>query len=395
MIVARLQVVQLDLVGGVHLADGREVKMVSGIDDHSRYVVIAELVVVPTGRAVTEAFLAAVGLLGPRSIRDVRRAAHAVFGPGPDRTQDFDDLFDMVFLGRAFLAPGAARSEEAPQAFDAGDMEDQPEPEEDDPSGREASRRERLFSRSFGAEEEAALLAAFARALPEALPRRRSRRLEAARAGETADPRRALREMARRDGELLHLPVRRRRARQRRVLALIDVSGSMKAGTDAALRIAHAIVRTAERAEAFTLGTRLTRVTRALRHRDREQALALAAGLVADWDGGTRLGEALSVFLSVPRFAGFARGAVVIVVSDGLERGGPEALVSGMTRLRALAWRIVWLNPLASGPSWRPETGAMQAVLPLLDHLDSAADLTAMAASLVGADALRRAGAFR
>lgn len=342
--------------------------------------------------AQAETFLAAVGLLGPRSIADVRRAAHAVFGPGPDRRQEFDDLFDMIFLGRAFLAPGDATEEEAPKAFDAGDSEELLPPEDEDPSGREASRRERLFARSFDADEEALLLAAFARALPGALPQRRSRRFAAARTG-TADPRRALREATRHDGELRHLPTRKRRLRQRRVLALLDVSGSMKGGTDAALRIAHAIINTAERAEAFTLGTRLTRVTRALRRRNRDQALALAAGLVADWDGGTRLGEALGVFLSVPRFASFARGAVVVVVSDGLERGGPEALVSAMTRLRALAWRIVWLSPLAADPAYRPETGAMRAILPMIDHLDPGHDLAAMARALVGEAALRRAGA--
>lgn len=344
--------------------------------------------------AQAETFLAAVGVLGPRSIQDVRRAAHAVFGPGPDRRQDFDDLFDMIFLGRAFLAPGEASSEEAPKAFDAGDSDELPPPEEEDPSGREASRRERLFARSFGAGDEALLLTAFARALPGALPQRRSRRFEATRGG-IADARRALREATRRDGELLRLPTRTRRLRQRRVLLLLDVSGSMKAGTDAALRIAHATVQAAERAEVFTVGTRLTRVTRPLRHRSRDQALALAAGLVADWDGGTRLGEALSVFLSVPRFASFARGAVVVVVSDGLERGGPEALVSAMTRLRALAWRIVWLSPLAADPAYRPETGAMRAILPLIDHFDAGGDLAAMATSLVGEAALGRAGVPR
>jgi hypothetical protein len=344
--------------------------------------------------AQTQSFLAAVGLLGPRSIQDVRRAAHAIFGPGPERGQDFDDLFDMVFLGRAVLAPGEATSEEAPQAFDAGEMEELLPPEEDDPSGREATQRERLFTRAFAPGDDAALLAAFARALPRTLPRRRSRRFETA-GGGLADPRRAFRDMARRDGEILVLPTRQRRSRQRRVLALVDVSGSMKGGTQAALGIAHAIVRTAERAEAFALGTRLTRVTRALRRRDRDQALALASGLVADWDGGTRLGEALSVFLSVPRFASFARGALVIVISDGLERGGPEALMAAMTKLRALTWRIVWLNPLASDASWRPETGAMRAILPLIDHLDAGGDLASMAAALVGDAALHRAGAFR
>ena len=157
--------------------------------------------------------------------------------------------------------------------------------------------------------------------------------------------------------------------RQRRVLLLIDVSGSMKAQTEGALRIAHALMRGAERAEVFTLGTRLTRVSRALRLRDPDQALAQVSGLVADWDGGTRLGEALSVFLSVPRFASFARGAYVVVLSDGLERGGPEALVAAMARLRGLARHILWLNPLAADPGWRPETAAMQAVLPWLDAL--------------------------
>lgn len=344
--------------------------------------------------AQTESFLAAVGLLGPRSIHDIRCAAHAIFGPGPEQRQAFDDLFDMIFLGRAVLAPGEAAGEDAPQAFDAGEMEELLSPDEEEPSGREASVRERLFARIFAGVDEAALLAAFARALRDALPRRRSRRFEGARQG-VADPRRALREMARRDGEVIAVPTRQRRARQRRMLTLIDVSGSMKGGTEGALGIAHTIVMVAERSEAFTLGTRLTRVTRALRRRDRAQALALAAGLVADWDGGTRLGDALAVFLSVPRFAGFARGAVVVIVSDGLERGGPDALVAAMAKLRALAWRIVWLNPLAADPAYRPETGAMQAILPMIDHLDSGADVRSMAAALVGDAALRRAGAFR
>jgi uncharacterized protein with von Willebrand factor type A (vWA) domain len=128
-------------------------------------------------------------------------------------------------------------------------------------------------------------------------------------------------------------------------------------------------MRGAERAEVFTLGTRLTRVSRALRLRDPGQALAQAAGLVADWDGGTRLGEALGVFLSVPRFAAFARGALVIVLSDGLERGGPEALTTAMARMRGLARHILWLTPLAADPAYRPETAALRAVLPYLDGL--------------------------
>jgi hypothetical protein len=338
-----------------------------------------------------ESFLAAVGLLGPRSIRDVRRAAHAVFGPGPERRQDFDDVFDAVFLGRAFLAPAEAAGEELPRAYDAAGLGPMPEPEEDEPSGQQATAQERLLARSLTAVDEEAVLRAFARALPDAIPRRRSRRIRAGR-GRLADPRRAFQDLLRRDGELARLPTRRRLARQRRLLLLVDVSGSMKAGTDGALRLAHALVQAAERAEVFTIGTRLTRVTRALRHRSREQALGLAAGLVADWDGGTRLGEALGVFLTVPRFASFARGAAVVILSDGLERGDPAALVLAMRRLRSLAWRVIWLTPLAADPSFRPETGALRAILPFIDELGNGSGPAAIARHLVGPGPLAQAG---
>jgi hypothetical protein len=321
----------------------------------------------PAAPEQVQSFIAAVGLLGPKDIHDIRRAAHAVFGPGPDRKADFDGVFDTVFLGRVFAAPGEGEAEDLPQTFDSGDFGLLPEPDDEEPSGAEATAAERLFARALRAEDEEGALRAFARALPRALPRRRSRRLGPG-AG-LPDPRAAFREMMRKDGEVTRLPSRARRFRQRRVLLLVDVSGSMKAGTDGALRLAHALVQAGERVEVFTLGTRLTRVSRALRYRNRDQALAMAGGLVADWDGGTRLGEALQVFLSVPRFASFARGALCVVVSDGLERGGPEALVGAMDRLRGLAWGVLWLSPLAADPAYRPETGAMRAILPMLDHL--------------------------
>lgn len=319
----------------------------------------------PAAPEQTQGFLAAVGLLGPRSIHDIRRAAFAIYGPGPERTEVFDAVFDAVFLGRALHAPAEGMPEEMPPAFDASDTEIQIDMGDEDPSGAEATRAERLFQRQLTAEGS---LAAFSRALPAALPRRRSRRFCSAK-GNRPDPARAFRQMLRRDGEITHLPSRTRRARQRKVLWLIDVSGSMKAYTEGALRTAHALTRGAEQPEVFTLGTRLTRVSRALRLRDTDQALAQASGLVADWDGGTRLGEALQVFLSVPRFAAFARGAFVIVLSDGLERGDPDALVSAMARLRGLAQHILWLNPLAGDPDFQPQTAAMQAVLPFLDHM--------------------------
>jgi uncharacterized protein with von Willebrand factor type A (vWA) domain len=330
----------------------------------------------------TETFLTAVGLLGPRRMADVRRAAHAVYGPGPDRQEMFDTVFDAVFLGRSIAAPAPGDPEDLPPSFDAGAFEDLIAPEDEDPSGGEATTAERLFARELASGDEDTLLRRFSRALPHSLPRRRSRRFASGK-GQMADARRAFRDMMRRDGEISRLPTRHRVLRERRVVMLIDVSGSMKQGTEGALRLAHALVQGGQSVECFTLGTRLTRVTRPLRHKNREQALALASGLVADWDGGTRLGEAMAVFLSIPRFAAHTRGALVVVVSDGLERGGPEALIASMQRLRSLAWSVLWLSPLAADPAFRPETSAMQAVLPMLDRLGNGATPPAIAEEIL------------
>lgn len=339
----------------------------------------------------SEDFIAAAGLLGPTSLAAIRRGARAVFGPPPERWDEFDAVFDRVFLGRAFAAPAPGDPEDMPRAFDADeDGLPPPEGDEQEPSGADASEAERLFARSFEGLSEEDALRAFRRRAASALPRRRSRRLGASPKGRLADPRRTFRDMARREGEIVRLPRRRRTMRQRRVLFLIDVSGSMKASTDGALRIAHALAHAAERVEVFTLGTRLTRVTRALRHRDEAQALTQAASLVADWDGGTRLGDALSVFLAVPRFAGFARGALVVILSDGLERGGPEALAGAMQRLDRLAWSILWLNPLATGGEV-PQTAALQAILPYFDRMgDGSAPARVCAEVLAFAKGARR-----
>jgi uncharacterized protein with von Willebrand factor type A (vWA) domain len=297
--------------------------------------------------------------------------------------EEFDALFDAAFLGRTLSAPASGAAEESPAAYDSAGLDLMPEAGEEEPSGAAASAAERLTARAFASADPDAALRAFARAAPEHLPRRRARRFVSGK-GRRADPRAAFREMLRRDGEVTRLPRRRRTTQQRRVLLLIDVSGSMKSGTDGALRLAHALVQAAERAEVFTLGTRLTRVTPALRRRDRDQALTLASGLVADWDGGTRLGEALGAFLAVPRFAGFARGALVVIVSDGLERGGPDALNAAMARLRRLAWAVLWLSPLAADPDYRPETGALRAILPMLDRLGDGASPASLAGEILG-----------
>jgi uncharacterized protein with von Willebrand factor type A (vWA) domain len=200
-----------------------------------------------------------------------------------------------------------------------------------------------------------------------------------------------LREAVRNDGDVMRLLRLKRRPRQRRVLLLIDVSGSMKERTEAHLRIAHALARAVERIEVFTFGTRLTRITRALRLKHRDQALAATSAIVSDWDGGTRIGEALQAFLAVPRFAGYARGAMTLILSDGLERGDPAAMRDAVTRLSRLAWRLSWLTPLKADPGFKPQTEGLKAILPLVDDLADGSSVAAVCAHVLNLEKGRAA----
>jgi uncharacterized protein len=168
------------------------------------------------------------------------------------------------------------------------------------------------------------------------------------------------------------------------VLVLIDVSGSLRACSPDLLRFAHAVVRATDRAEAFTFGTRLTRVTHELDTPDVDTALGALSSCVLDADGGTRIGAALAEFLGNGRYVALARGALVIVLSDGLERGDPAQMRDAARRLSRLAHRLVWWSPLACDPAYRPVTRGMRAILGDLDALSGARDLPSLL------DAVRR-----
>ncbi|MEM8790869.1 MAG: VWA domain-containing protein [Pseudomonadota bacterium] len=327
----------------------------------------------------TMGFVEAVGLLGPRDIGDIRRAALALLAIPPDRRDDFDQLFNAHFLG-AVLPQAAPADEEEAEAHEATGRTEEIAAEPSDDPGEAATAAERLGRRALADQPETAL-AALRREGANRLPRRVSRRLRRARHGRVLDLRRALRDAAHRDGEVLSLPWRRRQTRQRKIVLLIDVSGSMKERTDSALRLAHALRRTAERLEVFTLGTRLTRITPALRTPDAGRALERASALIADIDGGTRIGEALDTLLSVPRYAGFLRGAAVVMLSDGLERGSPDHMVAATRRLKRLAWRLDWLSPLTSDGA--PQTEALRAIRADLDHLGDGATTAVIADHLL------------
>ena len=325
----------------------------------------------------TIGFLEAIDLLGPRDIEDIRRAGVAMLAIPKEREGEFDALFRAFFLG--MTVPGAAEEGDDVSAQEpTGASEEIDEIDAEAEPGDDAAGDERLSRRDFAPDDPEAALAHFARRAPARLPRRRSYRFTADRRGKLLDMRRTLREAAKRDGEVFTLAHRRRKERQRRIVLLIDVSGSMKERTEAALVFAHALTGAAERAEVFTLGTRLTRITPALRLRNRVQALARASALIADVDGGTRIGEALTAFLAVPRYAGFARGAAVVVLSDGLERGDAAAMRDGARRLSRIAWRMDWLTPLAADRDFTPATSALAAIAPDLDAVANGATTAAI-----------------
>lgn len=328
----------------------------------------------------TMSFVEAIGLLGPRSMDDIHRAAKATLSPPPERLAEFDMLFRWHFMGQMIAAPmpGDDDDDDILVGDDAAGDAVPPEPDETSESGGEATGSEMLNVRRFAEIGEAEALRRFRRSAPERLPVRKSYRRGPAHRGASLNMRKMLRQAVQRDGEVIELPRLDRRMRQRRIVLLIDVSGSMKQQTDGYLRFAHALARAGRRIEVFTLGTRLTRITRAMKVRNRVQALMLAAGTVSDWDGGTRLGDALQAFLAIPRYAGFARGAAVIVLSDGLERGEHAAMTDAVEQLSRLAWKLVWLTPLAAGRDVRPETTAMQSVLPFIDHLDGGNSIQAL-----------------
>lgn len=209
------------------------------------------------------------------------------------------------------------------------------------------------------------LAALFATLRPRA-PRRPAHRRAPARRGEV-DARKTLREQLRRMGEPGPIAYRHRGTRARRVVLLVDVSGSMSAYADALLRVAHAYTATGLPVEVFTLGTRLTHVTRPLRQRDPERAIIACGAIVPDWSGGTRLAEGVKVFLDRWGRRGMARGAVVVLFSDGWERDEPEALGEQMRRLRAVAHRVVWVNPHRGKPGYQPLQQGIVAALPHVD----------------------------
>ena len=231
------------------------------------------------------------------------------------------------------------------------------------------SANELLRSKDF-AEMSAAELREVRRAcerLARNLPKRRSRRLEPSHGGELIDPRRTIRKSMRSEGEPIDRAFRHQKLVERRVVFICDISGSMEPYARALVLFLQAAVATGRQVEALTFGTRLTYLTPFLDGRDPDRALERASKAVRDWAGGTRIGESLDAFNRIYGRRGMTRGAIVVIASDGWERGDTTLLSKSMATLHRRSRAIVWLNPLKGHSAYQPLAGGMQAALPHVD----------------------------
>ncbi|HEY3765674.1 MAG TPA: VWA domain-containing protein [Gaiellales bacterium] len=340
----------------------------------------------------------ALHLVRPVSRRRLYFTARSVLVTDAAQVPVFDAVFAEVFggtgAGAAFAAdvqslpaPGDDPPVPGAHSFDAAGErpavgiltaagsrpQDDDDEEPVDVPLAAASDEERLSERGFDSltPGELARLYDLMSRLRLATPTRRTRRYERGRHGQHIDMRRTLRRSLRTGGDPIRLARRRRRVVRRRLVMLCDISGSMEPYTRAYLQFLTCARGSGPDAEAFVFATRLTRVTRALASRRPERAIARAAAAAPDWSSGTRIGDALKAFNDRHGRRGMARGAVVVILSDGWERDDPELVGQEMERLGRLAHRIVWVNPRMSASAFRVRAGGMVAALPHCDALVS------------------------
>ena len=351
----------------------------------------------------------ALDAIGLRAREDVKAASRSVLVRSPEETSAFDAAFDLVWSATG--APKASVSEnEAP----SGHREEKPHDAPGQvavssataprsaravadavaPSARSAAQRvlaegDRAFTYSFAeglyhkefsqfTEAEAERARELTRRHVWELGTRRSRRSTPGAGRGVFDYRRTMRATLRRGGEMLSLATRMRKRKRRDLVLLCDISGSMDRYSRLLLQFVHTVRHSVGKVEAFVFGTRLTRITRQLRHRDIREALDDVSSSVADWAGGTRIGECLHEFNTRWAHRVLGRGAIVLVISDGWDRGDLELLAREMCRLQRGAYRLIWLNPLLSSSRYRPQTVGMQAALPYIDDFLPAHNLRSL-----------------
>jgi uncharacterized protein with von Willebrand factor type A (vWA) domain len=344
---------------------------------------------VPVGSGDLLTFCGAAASLDPGDLLDIYWAGRTTLLTRRDQIPVYDRVFRAFFLDSHDDLPEAVKL-----ALERSDIESQAvievpatEPgqrgkdEEEARLGLMASDLEIWRHKAFAVctEEELAALRRIMNRIRVVPPRRRSRRTLVAPSGARPDLRRTVRTTMRMHGEPSELFWRRRRLKMRPLVLILDVSGSMADYSRNLLQFAYSTRRAAARVEVFCFGTRLTRITRALERRRPDDALDEAAKLVFDWEGGTRIGESIDTFVRQWARKRMSRGSIVVICSDGLDRGDPAVLAGAMERLSRLSHKIVWMNPhKGDDRHFRPSTLGMMVAEPHIDLLLSGHDLASL-----------------
>jgi uncharacterized protein with von Willebrand factor type A (vWA) domain len=358
--------------------------------------------IVPTSSTI--GYVDALSALGIENESGVYWSGRACLITRPEDIETYDDVFQRFWFAAGAGELSSSLTEEFMLAMDTDDSSEDDSGEDGDadlnappPLELRFSSAEILRGKDFAdwTEEELAQSQRLMRQLRFVGSPRRSLRMTASnKPGTRLDLRRTVRSALAADGEPIRRHFRRRSSRPRRLVLLLDVSGSMEPYARALIRFAHAAVAGRQRVEVFALGTRLTRITRELARRDVDEAITRAAVAVTDWSGGTRLGEGLRRFNRDWGQRGMARGAIVVILSDGWDRGDPDALSEQMERLRRFTHRLVWVNPLKVTPGYAPLARGMAAALPHVDEFVEGHSLHALEelAAIIGDAQNRRIG---
>lgn len=356
--------------------------------------------IIPTSSTI--GYVDALSALGIEREPDVYWSGRACLITRPEDIETYDEVFQRFWFAAGAGELTSSITEEFMLAMDTDDGADDGSGDRNDadvdappPIELRFSSAEILREKDFAdwTEEELAESQRLMRQLRFVGSPRRSLRMTASnKFGTRLDLRRTVRSALAADGEPIRQHFRRRSSRPRRLVLLLDVSGSMEPYARALIRFAHAAVAGRQRVEVFALGTRLTRITRELARRDVDDAIARAAVAVTDWSGGTRLGEGLRRFNRDWGQRGMARGAIVVILSDGWDRGDPDALGDQMQRLQRFTHRLVWVNPLKVTPGYAPLARGMAAALPYVDEFVEGHSLHALEelATIIGGAQDRR-----
>jgi uncharacterized protein with von Willebrand factor type A (vWA) domain len=317
-------------------------------------------------------------LVDPSSRNQVYGALRALAITDPDQRIPFDEEFVKFF--DLFAQPENSKQQsrvETKTTLQPVPRQANEAPETDTQSQGGASAVENVAARDFADLDDDQL--AEARRMVMAMMWQptdvRTRRWSPARTGTQPDLRRTLRKTTRPEGDLMPMVHRRRRKRQRPLIIIADISGSMEKYADLFLVFAHAAQRRIDHVEVFTFSTELTRITDDLKRRDTRTALARVSASVRDWSGGTKIGEALAEWNRRWSRRLTRGGPIALILSDGWDCGDPDLLRLEMARLSRTVHQVLWLNPLAARADYRPATRGMQAVLPYVDHLLPAASV--------------------